>query len=162
MPQLAALTNAAWWTTNVVDLNVCDFKHESGPLTEEQRRGFADGEYAFWLFGNDRIRLVLIPDPCYQTQYGGSNAFLLYRNAGKVFATQVLDGYFSRADNSVGWLSPYSSRKTSSRSQRALVALIRVPQTITSRSIHRQTMLFQKSCFTKLVDRRTRSHQHSC
>lgn len=102
MPQLAALTNAAWWTTNVVDLNVCDFKHESGPLTEEQRRGFADGEYAFWLFGNDRIRLVLIPDSCYQTQYGGSNAFLLYRNGGKVFATQVLDGHFSRADNSVG------------------------------------------------------------
>ena len=102
MPQLAALTDAAWWTTNVVDLNVCDFKQEPGSLTAEQRSGFADGEYAFWLFGNDRIRLVLIPDPCYQTQYGGSNAFLLYRNGGKVFVTQVLDGYFSRADNSVG------------------------------------------------------------
>lgn len=102
MLQLAAITDAAWWTTNVADLNVCDFKQESGPLTAEQRRGFADGEYAFWLFGNDRIRLVLIPDPCYQTQYGGSNAFLLYRNGGKVFVTQVLDGYFSRADNSVG------------------------------------------------------------
>ena len=102
MPQLAAITDAPWWTTNVVDLNVCDFKRESGPLTAEQRRGFADGEYAFWLFGNDRVRLVLLPDPCYQTQYGGSNAFLLYRNGGKVFVTQVLDGYFSRADNSVG------------------------------------------------------------
>lgn len=102
LPQLAALTDAAWWTTNVVDLNVCDFKQEPGPLTADQRRGFADGEYAFWLFGNDRIRLVLIPDPCYQTQYGGSNAFLLYRKGGKVFVTQMLDGYFSRADNSVG------------------------------------------------------------
>ena len=102
IPQLAAITHAAWWTTSVVDLNVCDFKQEPGPLTAEQRRGFADGEYAFWLFGNDRIRLVLLPDPCYQTQYGGSNAFLLYRNGGKVFVTQVLDGYFSRADNSVG------------------------------------------------------------
>lgn len=102
MLQLAAITDAAWWTTKVADLNVCDFKQESGPLTAEQRRGFADGEYAFRLFGNDRVRLVLIPDPCYQTQYGGSNAFLLYRNGGKVFVTQVLDGYFSRADNSVG------------------------------------------------------------
>lgn len=102
IPQLAAFTDAAWWTTTVADLNVCDFKQEPGPLTAEQRKSFADGEYAFWLFGNDRIRLVLLPDPCYQTQYGGSNVFLLYRNGGKVFVTQVLDGYFSRADNSVG------------------------------------------------------------
>jgi hypothetical protein len=100
--ELSAFSDAAWWTADALDLNVCDFKQETGPLTAEQRRGFADGEYAFWLFGNDRIRLVLIPDPCCQTQYGGSNAFLLYRNGGKVFVTQVLDGYFSRADNSVG------------------------------------------------------------
>lgn len=100
--ELSAFSDAAWWTTNVVDLNVCDFKQEPGTLTADQRRSFADGEYAFWLFGSDRIRLVLIPDPCYQTQYGGSNAFLLYRNGGRVFVTQVLDGYFSRADNSVG------------------------------------------------------------
>lgn len=100
--ELSALSDAAWWATNVTDLNVCDFKKEPGALTADQRQSFADGEYAFWLFGNDRIRLVLIPDPCYQTQYGGSNAFLLYRNGGKVFVTQVLDGYFSRADNSVG------------------------------------------------------------
>jgi hypothetical protein len=45
---------------------------------------------------------MLIPDPCYQTEYGGSNAFLLYRNGGRVFVTEVLDGYFSRADNSIG------------------------------------------------------------
>jgi hypothetical protein len=102
IPQLAALTDAAWWTTDVVDLNACDFKKEPGTLTAEERRSFADGEYPFWLFGNDRARLVLLPDPCYQTQYGGSNAFLLHRNGGKVFVTQVLDGYFSRADNSVG------------------------------------------------------------
>jgi hypothetical protein len=43
----------------------------------------------------------LIPDPCYQTQYGGSNAFLLYRNRGRVSVIQVLDGYFSRADNPI-------------------------------------------------------------
>jgi len=30
------------------------------------------------------------------------DAFVLFRNAGKVFVSQVLDGYFSRADNSVG------------------------------------------------------------
>ena len=100
--QLSAFTEAEWWTATPVHLNVCDFNQKPGALTTDQRRGFMDGEYSLWLFGKDRIRLVLIPDPCYQTQYGGSNAFLLYRNAGKVFVTQVLDGYFSRADNSVG------------------------------------------------------------
>ena len=68
---------------------------------KESNDAAVDGEYVFWLFGNERIRLVLIPDPCYQTEYGGANAFMLYRNAGRVFVTQVLDGYFSRADNSV-------------------------------------------------------------
>src|SRR5438045_2526545 len=98
---LSSFSDAAWWTTDTVDLNVCDFTHEPRPLTRDQRQSFVDGDYAFWLFGNDRVRLALIPDPCYQTEYGGSNGFLLYRNGGRVFVTQVLDGYFSRADNSV-------------------------------------------------------------
>lgn len=98
--QLSSFTDAAWWTTSTQDLNVCDFTHEPGALTRDQRQSFADN-YLFWLFGSDHIRLVLIPDPCYQTQYGGSNAFLLNRRGGRVVVTQVLDGYFSRADNSV-------------------------------------------------------------
>ena len=48
---------------------------------------------------------MLIPDPCYQTEYGGANAFLLYRKGGRVFVTQMLNGYFSRADNSIGLAS---------------------------------------------------------
>ena len=99
--ELASFNDAAWWSADTVDLSVCDFTGEAGTLTRDQRKSFVDGEYSFWLFGNDRIRLVLIPDPCYQTQYGGSNAFLLYRSTGRVSVTQVLDGYFSRADNSV-------------------------------------------------------------
>lgn len=99
--ELSSFSDAAWWATNTDDLSICDFTQEPGPLTAEQRQSFVHGEYAFWLFGNDRIRLVLIPDPCYQTEYGGSNAFLLYRNGSHVSVTQVLDGYFSRADNSV-------------------------------------------------------------
>src|SRR6185503_20597396 len=100
--QLSLFSNPAWWATDAVDLSVCDFTQKPGPLTPEQRRNFLQGEYLFWLFGNDRIRLMLIPDPCYQTEYGGSNAFLLHRSGGKVVVSQVLDGYFSRADNSVG------------------------------------------------------------
>ncbi len=96
---LSSFTDAAWWTTDTVDLNVCDFNKQPGVLTSDQRHDFTNGEYPFWLFGNDRIRLVLIPDPCYQTQYGGSNAFLLYRHGNLVSVIEVLDGYFSRADN---------------------------------------------------------------
>lgn len=99
--ELSSFTDAAWWTTDTVDLSVCDYTQKPGALTRDQRQSFRDGDYVFWLFGNSRARLVLIPDPCYQTQYGGSNAFLLVRSGGRVYVTQVLDGYFSRADNSV-------------------------------------------------------------
>ena len=101
MSELSSYSDTAWWTADPVDLAVCDFTHEPRVLNAAQRRAFTGGEYLFWLFGNDRIRLMLIPDPCYQTEYGGSNAFLLYRNGARVVVTQVLDGYFSRADNSV-------------------------------------------------------------
>lgn len=101
MSQLASFNDASWWSADPVDLSVCDFTKEPGNLTRDQRRSFVNGEYEFWLFGNDRVRLMLIPDPCYQTEYGGSNAFVLYREGGRVTVSQVLDGYFSRADNSV-------------------------------------------------------------
>ena len=121
--ELASFSDPAWWAADPVDLSVCDYAQKPGPLTSTQRHDFLGGEYLFWLFGNERMRLVLIPDPCYQTQYGGSNAFLLYRNGERVprygdrsprdrnrvtrnrdpiVVTQVLNGYFSRADNSVG------------------------------------------------------------
>ena len=99
--QLSSFSEPAWWATDIVDLGVCDYTQKPGRLTPDQRHGFLGDDYLFWLFGNDQIRLALIPDPCYQTEYGGSNAFVLYRNARRVLVSQVLDGYFSRADNSV-------------------------------------------------------------
>jgi len=102
MSALSSFSDAAWWAADTVDLSVCDFTQKAGALTSEQRRNFLEGEYLFWLFGNDRVRLMLIPDPCYQTEYGGSNAFLLYRKAGRVFVTEVFDGFFSRAANPMG------------------------------------------------------------
>jgi hypothetical protein len=100
--ELSALSSPEWWQTSVADLNTCDFKSgQPGTLNAAEQRQFTGGEYRLWLFGDNQIRLVLIPDPCYQTEYGGSNAFLLYRDEGKIQVTQVLDGYFSRADNPV-------------------------------------------------------------
>jgi len=104
MAKLSTFTEPAWWTADAVDLSVCDYAKQVGPLTSEQRHDFLSSEYLFWMFGNDPMRLVLVSDPCYQSEYGGSNGFLLYhdRSVGRVVASQVLDGYFSRADNSVG------------------------------------------------------------
>ena len=120
--ELETFSDPAWWAADAVDLSVCDYAQKPGPLTSTQRHDFLSSEYLFWLFGNERMRLVLLPDPCYQTQYGGANAFLLYRNDGvpsaglggargsgrvpreraSVVISQVLNGYSSRADNSVG------------------------------------------------------------
>lgn len=101
MRQLEALTERSWWDANVEDLNLCYFSGKAGELNEEEREKFRIGDYQINLFGNNRMRLVLTSDPCYQTGYNGSNAFLLYRQNGRVVVTKVLDGYFSRADNSV-------------------------------------------------------------
>src|SRR5207253_5708928 len=101
MRDLEALTELNWWDASVDDLNLCYFSGRAGGLNEEEREKFRTGDYQINLFGNNRMRLVLTSDPCYQTGYNGSNAFLLYRQSGRVFVTQLLDGYFSRADNSV-------------------------------------------------------------
>jgi hypothetical protein len=100
--RLARFTSAAWWRTSVDDLNICDFRGKPGALTKEENENFQRGDYQIRFFGNHQIRLVLAADPCYQTGFNGSDAFLLYRKAGRASVTEVLDGYFSRADNSVG------------------------------------------------------------
>lgn len=99
---LASLSGRDWWGTSVEELNVCYFRGSAGVLDEEEAARFRRGDYPVDLFGNSYIRLVMASDPCYQTGYGGSNAFLLYRRGQGAAVTQVLDGHFSRADNSVG------------------------------------------------------------
>jgi hypothetical protein len=98
--QLESFNSAAWWQASTTDLNVCDFQGKAGTLTAEEKENF-DSSYVLQLFGDNHIRLVLLPDPCYQTGYAGSVAFLLNRKGAKTFASQALDGYSSRADNSV-------------------------------------------------------------
>ena len=100
--ELEGFTNAAWWQAEIDDLNACKVHGSAGELTAEEKEGWKRGDYSFDLFGNHEFRLALIADPCYQTGYSGSNAFLLYRKNGRVFVSQVLNGYYSRVDNSVG------------------------------------------------------------
>jgi len=99
--ELRSMTDATWWNSPVSDLNACYVRGDAGPLSAEEREKLAGVEYQPRLLGTDQIRLVVLPDPCYQTSFNGANAFLLYRNGSKVTVTQVLDGYYSRLDNSV-------------------------------------------------------------
>lgn len=99
--QLEGFTDAAWWQSNVDDLSACGVHGSAGELTEDEKERWKQGDYRFELFGNHQMRLALIDDPCYQTGYSGSNAFLLCRKDGRVFVSQVLNGYYSRIDNSV-------------------------------------------------------------
>jgi hypothetical protein len=99
---LQAFDNPAWWSADVDSLNSCEIHGGTGRLTDEEKKKVEDGDFDLELFGNHQMRLVLLRDPCVATQYGGSNAFLLVRKEGKVFVTQVLNGYGSRVANSVG------------------------------------------------------------
>jgi hypothetical protein len=100
MAQLATFTNPAWWRTPVDDLNVCDFRRKAGPLNAEEDEQFSTN-FALKLFGNDHLRLVLLADPCYQTEYSGSVGFLLNYSGGRTYVAKSLDGFFTRADNAV-------------------------------------------------------------
>jgi hypothetical protein len=100
--ELTAFNDALWWQADVNELNACKIHGSGGELTDEEKSGWRQGDYTLELQGNNQMRLVLTDDPCYQTGYSGANAFLLYRKDGKVFVSQVLNGYYSRVDNSVG------------------------------------------------------------
>lgn len=102
MKRLEQFTNPNWWDVDVEDLNACSVHKSAGQLTDEEKEKWRDGNHGFNLSGNHEMRLVLLDDPCYQTEWSGSNGFLLYRKDGKVYVSQVLNGYYSRIENSVG------------------------------------------------------------
>jgi hypothetical protein len=107
--ELESFTNPAWWQTSIRELNFCEIHGSTGELTPDEKDQFKrGGDYTHRLYGDDHFRLIVVFDPCYQTGYNGSNLFLLYRPQQKVFVTQLIDGYFSRIENSidmnVGWL----------------------------------------------------------
>lgn len=100
--ELEAFRNPAWWQADVDEVNACQAHGSAGQLTDEEKEKWKKGGYNFDFYGNHQMRLVLVTDPCYQNGYNGSVLFLLYRKDGKVFVSQLLNGYYSRVDNSVG------------------------------------------------------------
>ena len=101
MKELETFTDAAWWNADVDELSFCELHEKAGALTADERTKLRQGDFHFRLFGDHRFRLVLLDDPCYQVGYSGSVGFLLNREGGKVYVTKVLEGYYSRVDNSV-------------------------------------------------------------
>jgi hypothetical protein len=101
--KLAGFTDADWWQAEVDDLNACEIHGKAGPLTVEEKKNLRQGDYQLHLIGNHELRVVMMTDSCYQTGFNGSTAFLLLHKAGKVFVSQLLNGYYSRIDNSLGF-----------------------------------------------------------
>jgi len=100
---LEKLTYADWWNADVDDLSLCDFRKKAGALTKEQKSDYEGGDYFFKLRGNSRFRVIIARDPCYQTGFSGMNVFLLNRVGGKVFASEIIDGFYTRADFPLGF-----------------------------------------------------------
>src|SRR5258708_1334624 len=98
---LETFNNTAWWTSTVDDLTYCDVRHKVGRLTKKEKAELHGGDYLYRLFGDQQIRVISTTDPCFQTGYGGSDIFLLYRSSGRVYATEIIDGFSSRADNPI-------------------------------------------------------------
>lgn len=105
--ELQSFTNPAWWEATISDLNFCDLHGKTGNLSSAEKDKLSAGDYQHRLFGDDRFRLVLVFDPCYQVGYNGSNLFLIYRPQERVFVSQLMNGFYTRVENSinmvVGW-----------------------------------------------------------
>ena len=105
--ELQSFTNPAWWEATVSDLSFCDLHGTTGNLSTAEKDKLSSGDYQNRLFGGDRFRLVLVFDPCYQVGYNGSNLFLIYRPQEKVFVSLLMNGFYTRVENSihmgVGW-----------------------------------------------------------
>lgn len=97
----SAFSNDGWWAAPVDDLNVCSIIHEERAMTARERQDYRGNNDEINLYGDGSTRLVIVADPCIKYSYGTLNAYLLQRANNHVYATQVVDAFYSRADNSV-------------------------------------------------------------
>jgi hypothetical protein len=97
--QFEQFTSPAWWAADVEALNLCAVFKKPRAITRDE---FISRGYAIDIHGDAQTRLIVTTDPCVKYSYATLNVFVLQRAADKVVVTQILDGYFSRADNAVG------------------------------------------------------------
>lgn len=78
-------------------------------MKDKEREEFADGVDSIDLFGDNRTRMVTVIDPCIRYSYQTFNGFILEDFDNRVFVTQVLDAFYSRADNAIDMRIAYSN-----------------------------------------------------
>ena len=127
--ELGSFTDSRWWNSPVTDLNACYLRGSNGMLSADEMEEFSGPEYQASLLGDNRLRLVVLSDPCYQTSYNGANAFILYRKGENVYVTQVLDGYYSRLGKSIFLHVLYTHAEPSIRIETANISGMQ-PQTL--------------------------------
>jgi len=93
--------DANWWAAPVDDLNVCSIIHEGRAMTAAERRDILGNNDEINLYGDGSTRLVVVVDPCIKYSYSTVNAYVLQRANNRVYVTQVVDSFYSRADNAV-------------------------------------------------------------
>ena len=87
--------DAEWWATPVAELNACSVAKEARALSRSESSDFA---FNIALYGDQSTRLVAVADPCIKYSYRTLNAYVLQRAGGRVYATQVVDAFFTRFD----------------------------------------------------------------
>lgn len=100
--QFESFTNESWWQAPVDELFYCQVHGAAEELTNEEKSELTSSRFPNRLLGDGRFRLMILFDPCYQTQYNGSTWFLMYRPQTRVFVSKLMDGFYTRIENSIG------------------------------------------------------------
>lgn len=91
----SSFTDPRWWATPVEDLNVCTIIHEARAMTSSEQSSYI---FQINLYGDSSTRLLVVLDPCIFYSSNTRNGYILQRAGERVYATQVLDAYFTRMD----------------------------------------------------------------
>ncbi|HZS10419.1 MAG TPA: hypothetical protein VFD58_36665 [Blastocatellia bacterium] len=97
----SSFADADWWAAPVEDLNICTITREARAMSDEESRDFRRNDVEVNLYGDQSTRLVIVTDPCIRYSYSTLDACILERAGGRVYATQVLNAWFTRADAAV-------------------------------------------------------------
>jgi hypothetical protein len=93
LTRLESGASASWWAASVDDLNACAITHSARALTDNERSEFESSKE---VSGDQSTRLLVLPDPCVKYSFITRNAFVLQRAGGQVYATQVVDAFYTR------------------------------------------------------------------
>jgi len=98
LTKLESAATALWWAAPIDDLNACAVTHEARPLTDSEHSEFDSSNE---VSGDQSVRFLVVPDPCVKYSYITRNGFVLVRAGGRVYATQVVDAFYTRFDPGV-------------------------------------------------------------